>query len=726
VQFTLPDGLVTIRLQVVHRLSEWAIAAEATPGPAFTFQPAALERIANAAVDDLPTSERMGDVVRGSEAEPGARMTSSCSLPLAAVRRMWRCLCRRRQAGRVSMPNGDLRVSVEEAGAARGCGHVTPLNGFGSNVFSGSGVRPHAPDVPGSFENLATPDAGAVGTAGTVPGMRCGGDLSPEALLRTASTGTTHSPPSLFGPASSPSTGSGAVFSAAPTERFLRVEVRDTGVGIRRAELGLLFKPFEQLHSGNAATGVTGSGLGLSLCKRTIELMGGRVGATSELGKGSIFFFEVPLRGSDREEANGSVQASNSTGNTGCPLHSPTAGEGLQRVDGVLGSSERPRLTPLCVPAGGPQDRTCDSLSSSSSLLPSPVRPLAGGTSSVLPLATSTNGSIGGSTDATPAAETEFPVVRRVSPGPSAMQSLCDGICVPRVPSTAPRLVDADCSSGPGAGSIMLPSGVLHVALPRPIPAWSELPSFESNKAPREGTLPTIHASKLPPIQGSIHRAPPDMGDVTSAARIRAAGAEYSSFVPSLLPPPTPLPRDAGTTQLPLLLSPSTLAATPPPAVSAARSAGRAVASVISLAVVVDDVASNSALFARMLIRRGVQVVFTAADGVDCLAQLQELPPDLRLELTRSPRAAFFTDKSMPRMDGCELSRQLRAAGVTTLIFGVTGDALEEDQRVFLVAGANAVITKPCTASKIDAVLATAGAVLPRPRMLSSTPSSPR
>jgi CheY-like chemotaxis protein len=139
---------------------------------------------------------------------------------------------------------------------------------------------------------------------------------------------------------------------------------------------------------------------------------------------------------------------------------------------------------------------------------------------------------------------------------------------------------------------------------------------------------------------------------------------------------------------------------------------------VITLAVVVDDVASNSALFARMLARRGVQVVFTAADGVDCLAQLQELPPDLHLKLTCSPRAAFFTDKSMPRMDGCELTRQLRMAGVTTLIFGVTGDALDEDQRVFLDAGANAVITKPCTASKIDAALALFGSAMPVPRRL--------
>jgi hypothetical protein len=114
------------------------------------------------------------------------------------------------------------------------------------------------------------------------------------------------------------------VFAAAPTEQFLRLEVRDTGVGIRKAELGLLFKPFEQLHSGNAATGVTGSGLGLSLCKRTIELMGGRVGATSELGKGSTFFFEVPLRGSGREVASGSVQASHSIGNTRLPPEEPS------------------------------------------------------------------------------------------------------------------------------------------------------------------------------------------------------------------------------------------------------------------------------------------------------------------------------------------------------------------------------------------------------------------
>jgi CheY-like chemotaxis protein len=103
-----------------------------------------------------------------------------------------------------------------------------------------------------------------------------------------------------------------------------------------------------------------------------------------------------------------------------------------------------------------------------------------------------------------------------------------------------------------------------------------------------------------------------------------------------------------------------------------------------------------------MLSRRGVHVLFTAEDGEDCLAKLHALPAEALAWLLHSPHAAVFTDKSMPRMDGYQLSRRLRQLGMTTSILGVSGDALEEDQTAFVAAGASAVITKPCTAAKVD------------------------
>ena len=71
--------------------------------------------------------------------------------------------------------------------------------------------------------------------------------------------------------------------------------VEDTGIGIAAEHLESIFKPFEQ------ATPTTtrrfgGTGLGLAICERLVHLMDGRIGVTSQLGKGSTFWFSVVLR----------------------------------------------------------------------------------------------------------------------------------------------------------------------------------------------------------------------------------------------------------------------------------------------------------------------------------------------------------------------------------------------------------------------------------------------
>lgn len=70
------------------------------------------------------------------------------------------------------------------------------------------------------------------------------------------------------------------------------ISVADTGHGIAAERLGLLFVPFERL--GAEGTDVEGTGIGLALSKRLAEAMGGKIGATSTLGQGSIFSFELP------------------------------------------------------------------------------------------------------------------------------------------------------------------------------------------------------------------------------------------------------------------------------------------------------------------------------------------------------------------------------------------------------------------------------------------------
>jgi PAS domain S-box-containing protein len=74
-------------------------------------------------------------------------------------------------------------------------------------------------------------------------------------------------------------------------KKMLRISVQDTGVGLSPEKVAQLFQPFNRL--GQEGTTTEGTGIGLVVTKRLTELMGGTVGAQSEVGVGSVFWVEL-------------------------------------------------------------------------------------------------------------------------------------------------------------------------------------------------------------------------------------------------------------------------------------------------------------------------------------------------------------------------------------------------------------------------------------------------
>ncbi len=81
--------------------------------------------------------------------------------------------------------------------------------------------------------------------------------------------------------------------TAKTDEKWIHLSVADTGIGIRPEDMGQLFKPFRQIDSGLSRQH-EGTGLGLVICQRLAELLGGSIHVESTLQKGSVFTLQLP------------------------------------------------------------------------------------------------------------------------------------------------------------------------------------------------------------------------------------------------------------------------------------------------------------------------------------------------------------------------------------------------------------------------------------------------
>src|SRR3989442_1740751 len=81
---------------------------------------------------------------------------------------------------------------------------------------------------------------------------------------------------------------------AMPGDGLVEVSISDTGVGIAPEDQEAVFEEFRQV--GTSAAKQEGTGLGLALCRKFVELHGGRIWVSSQVGAGSTFTFTLPLR----------------------------------------------------------------------------------------------------------------------------------------------------------------------------------------------------------------------------------------------------------------------------------------------------------------------------------------------------------------------------------------------------------------------------------------------
>ncbi len=89
--------------------------------------------------------------------------------------------------------------------------------------------------------------------------------------------------------------------SAEPKGTSFTFSVADNGIGIKELYLPMVFRPFKKLHSQDE---YPGAGLGLAISQKNIERLGGRIWVTSEVGKGSTFWFTLP--GAEERSTNAS------------------------------------------------------------------------------------------------------------------------------------------------------------------------------------------------------------------------------------------------------------------------------------------------------------------------------------------------------------------------------------------------------------------------------------
>lgn len=122
--------------------------------------------------------------------------------------------------------------------------------------------------------------------------------------------------------------------SKSEDEAELHISVIDTGVGMTAEQITHLFQPFERLHQDTLTT--PGTGLGMAISKRLVELMGGRIEVESHPGQGTRFSLVLPIeKGSDPATATDRRPRTGGTSSSGLSQTSFSKFEGREELRGL-------------------------------------------------------------------------------------------------------------------------------------------------------------------------------------------------------------------------------------------------------------------------------------------------------------------------------------------------------------------------------------------------------
>ena len=131
------------------------------------------------------------------------------------------------------------------------------------------------------------------------------------------------------------------VLNAAPG--WVRIEVTDTGLGIAPARLAEVFQPFNRL--GIEQGNIEGTGIGLSITQKLVDLMGGKVGVESQQGVGTTFWIELPGKTVEMKEDFGPSnfgKSQSGTTQSGTPQSGTTQSRALRNGRCVLCIDDNP------------------------------------------------------------------------------------------------------------------------------------------------------------------------------------------------------------------------------------------------------------------------------------------------------------------------------------------------------------------------------------------------